>query len=343
MQLRNSYSLLAVLAVIASPAFAQDAPAPEAEAPADGAAQLPQSAADLAEEAQNAADNAESAAQDAADAVNGDAAEEEAGADAATEGEAAATSDDGASAEGTAAGEANADEAESATEQPEAAAEEPASDEPAAAGEAAETGEAAAPGAPVEGGTPSEQAAEGADDEPKVGSYYAKSTHSDWTIRCVTTESGNDPCELYQLLKDSDGNSVAEMTLIPLSNGEVAAGATMVVPLETDLTKGLSFGIDGNKASGYPFSFCAPVGCVSRMGFTADELGALKGGSKANVELLPFGSDPKNPVELELSLAGFTAAYSELEQLAKEAQATAEQQGGNTEEQPAEEEAQPAE
>lgn len=332
MQLRNSYSLLAVLAVIASPAFAQDAAPPEAEAPADDAAQLPQSAADLAEEAQNAADNAESATQDAADAVNGAAAEEEAGADAATEGEAAATSDD-AAAEGTA-----ADEAESATEQPEAAAE-----EPAAAGEAAETGEAAAPDAPAEGGTPSEQAAEGADDEPKVGSYYAKSTHSDWTIRCVTTESGNDPCELYQLLKDSDGNSVAEMTLIPLSNGEVAAGATMVVPLETDLTKGLSFGIDGNKASGYPFSFCAPVGCVSRMGFTADELGALKGGSKANVELLPFGSDPENPVELELSLAGFTAAYSELEQLAKEAQATAEQQGGNTEEQPAEEEAQPAE
>lgn len=336
MQLRNSYSLLAVLAIMASPAFAQDAAAPETEAPADGAAQLPQSAADLADEAQNAADNAESAAQDAADTLNGDAAEGEADAD-------------------TAASEAETDGAESATEQPEAAAEEPASEEPAADGAtteepatdgaAAETdtsGEAAAPDAAAEGGTPSEQAAESADDEPKVGSYYAKSTHSDWTIRCVTTESGNDPCELYQLLKDSDGNSVAEMTLIPLSNGEVAAGATMVVPLETDLTKGLSFAVDGNKASGYPFSFCAPVGCVSRMGFTPGELSALKGGSKASVGLLPFGSDPENPVELELSLAGFTAAYNELAKLAEEAQATAEQQGGTTEEQPAEE-PQPAE
>lgn len=326
MQLRNSYSLLAVLAIMASPAFAQDAAAPETEAPADGAAQLPQSAADLADEAQNAADNAEAAAQDAADTLNGD----------------AATS------------EAETDGAESATEQPEAAAKQPASEEPATDGaatdepatdEAAETdatGEAAAPDAATEGGTPSEQAAEGADNEPKVGSYYAKSTHSDWTIRCVTTESGNDPCELYQLLKDSDGNSVAEMTLIPLTNGEVAAGATMVVPLETDLTKGLSFAIDGNKASGYPFSFCAPVGCVSRMGFTSGELSALKGGSKASVGLLPFGADPENPVELELSLAGFTAAYNELAKLADEAQATAEQPGDATEEQPAEE-TQPAE
>lgn len=149
-------------------------------------------------------------------------------------------------------------------------------------------------------------------EEPKVGSYYLKSTHQDWTLRCIKADQGKDPCELYQLMKDPDGNSVAEMTLIPLSNGNVAAGATLVAPLETDLIEGLGFSVDSGKPRGYPFSFCAPVGCVSRMGFTAAELSGLKRGGKASVTLLPFGGDPKKPVQLSLSLSGFTAAFDEL-------------------------------
>lgn len=155
-------------------------------------------------------------------------------------------------------------------------------------------------------------AAEAQSDEPAVGSYYVKTTQQDWTMRCIKAVQDKDPCELYQLMKDSDGNSVAELTLIPLQNGDVAAGATLVAPLETDLVEGLGFAVDSGKPQGYPFAFCAPVGCVSRMGFTTAELGALKRGGKATVTLLPFGGDPEKPVRLSLSLAGFTAAFDEL-------------------------------
>ena len=109
--------------------------------------------------------------------------------------------------------------------------------------------------------------------------------------------------------------------MIPLSGGEAAAGATIVAPLETDLVRGLGLKIDSAAARGYPFNFCAPVGCVSRMGFDANGLGALKRGNAATVSLLPFGANPEEPVELPMSLTGFTAAFTELEGIVKEAQA----------------------
>lgn len=159
-----------------------------------------------------------------------------------------------------------------------------------------------------------EDAAAEAAAEPteRSGTYYAKSEHGDWTIRCIRAGQGKDPCEMYKLLNDSEDNAVAELTLVPLSNGNVAAGATLVAPLETDLIEGLGFRVDSGKMQGYPFSFCAPVGCVSRLGFTSAELAGMKRGSKASIQLLPFGGDPKKPVQLDVSLAGFTAAFDEL-------------------------------
>lgn len=197
--------------------------------------------------------------------------------------------------------------------QPEAAAE---AEAPAAAAAEAEAAPAADQAETAADPT-ADTAEETADAGPKLGEYYAKTTHQDWTIRCIKSDRENDPCELYQLMKDSDGNSVAEMTMIPLKNSDVAAGATLVAPLETDLIKGLGFVVDSGKGRGYPFSFCAPVGCVSRMGFTAAELNQLKRGGKATVSLLPFGADPAKPVELNLSLSGFTAAFDELSKLAE--------------------------
>ncbi|MFV0299441.1 MAG: invasion associated locus B family protein [Paracoccus sp. (in: a-proteobacteria)] len=218
----------------------------------------------------------------------------------------AATQDaDAAPAEAT--GEAPADAAAGTTEA-EAPAEAPA-DATAAPAEAAPA-EPAAVAAPAETG------------EPQIGAYYIKTTHGDWTIRCIKAEEGRpDPCELYQLLKDAEGNSVAEVTMIPLSQGEAAAGATIVAPLETDLIHGLGLKIDSAAPRGYPFNFCAPVGCVSRMGFDAAGLNGLKRGHSATVSLLPFGNDPAKPVELPMSLTGFTAAFTEMESIVADAQA----------------------
>lgn len=142
-----------------------------------------------------------------------------------------------------------------------------------------------------------------------VGSTYAKAAFDAWEQRCVKTADGNDPCQLYQLLKDAQGTAVAEINMFSLpEGGQAAAGATIIVPLETLLTAGLRFGIDTAEPKVYPFTFCAQIGCVARVGFTAEELAAFKKGAKGVLTIVPAVS-PKDTVSVDVSLKGFTAGF----------------------------------
>jgi len=143
----------------------------------------------------------------------------------------------------------------------------------------------------------------------QVGETYLLANFEQWEQRCIKTEDGSDPCQLYQLLKDQDGNSVAEFSMFALPpGGEAAAGATVVVPLETLLTSNLLIAVDGGKAKVYPFTFCAQIGCISRVGFTADEVAQFKKGAAATMTIVPAVA-PDQKVTLAISLKGFTAGY----------------------------------
>jgi invasion protein IalB len=141
------------------------------------------------------------------------------------------------------------------------------------------------------------------------GSTYVSATHGDWDLRCVRAEDGSDPCQLYQLLKDAEGNAVAEISLFGLPAGQqAAAGATIIAPLETLLTANLSMQVDGAKARVYPFTWCSQIGCVARVGFTAEELAGFKKGNKATITIVPVVA-PDEKVVLNVSLKGFTAGF----------------------------------
>ena len=127
----------------------------------------------------------------------------------------------------------------------------------------------------------------------------------------MKTEDGKDPCELYQLLKDQNGASVAETSILPMT-GEVQAVVTFVAPLETDLQQGIALQVDSGKAARYPFMLCAPVGCISRIGMTDADLAPLKKGNKATVSLVPFGAQKGQQVSLNLSLSGITKGLDAL-------------------------------
>jgi invasion protein IalB len=145
-----------------------------------------------------------------------------------------------------------------------------------------------------------------------VGDTYVAASFEAWEQRCVRTESGIDPCQLYVLLKDADGNSVGEFTMFSLpegSEGPAVAGATFIAPLETLLTTGMSLKIDNGQAKAYPFSFCTQIGCVSRLGFTAEEVAQMKQGATATITIVPFVA-PDARVELPISLKGFTAGLA---------------------------------
>lgn len=175
---------------------------------------------------------------------------------------------------------------------------------PLAAQEATEdTPEAADPAEGLDMGTP---VAEG---EPAVGEAYTRETFGDWSLRCLNAAEGPDPCQLYQLLNDADGNSVAEISMFPLPEGSrAAAGATIVAPLETLLTEQVVITVDGGTAKTYPFTFCNQGGCVARVGFTTEDIAAFKNGSSATLRIVPAVA-PDQVVDLTISLTGFTAGF----------------------------------
>ncbi|SEW07500.1 Invasion protein IalB, involved in pathogenesis [Cognatiyoonia koreensis] len=150
---------------------------------------------------------------------------------------------------------------------------------------------------------------ETAQGEPTVGQPYILDTFDAWSLRCLKAAEGQaDPCQLYQLLRDEQDNAVAEISMFPLPDGgRAAAGATIVVPLETLLTEQLTMSVDGSAARRYPFTFCNAAGCVARVGFTQDEVNQFKRGNSATLRLVPAAA-PDEEVLLTVSLSGFTAA-----------------------------------
>jgi len=169
---------------------------------------------------------------------------------------------------------------------------------------------------PAEGlslGTPLDNAEPASIEDLAPGQPYVRGQSGDWFFRCLKSPEGEvDPCQLYQLLKDSDGNDVAEMSIFPLpDSGPAAAGATIVAPLETLLTEQLTLSVDGGSARRYPFTFCNTAGCVARVGFTTEDIAGFKRGNEATLRMVPAAA-PDQVVTLTVSLSGFTAGYDDL-------------------------------
>lgn len=155
---------------------------------------------------------------------------------------------------------------------------------------------------------------EPAEGENRVGQTYVAEVFGDWQMRCVRTGEDRDPCQLYQLLQDSDGNSVAEISLAPLPPGQqAAAGATVITPLETLLTAQVTLSVDGSNARRYPFTWCSAIGCFSRIGFTGPEVDQFKAGREALIEIRPVAA-PDQTVSLPVSLTGFTAGFEAVQE-----------------------------
>jgi|LGOV01.1.fsa_nt_gb invasion protein IalB len=137
-----------------------------------------------------------------------------------------------------------------------------------------------------------------------------RETHGDWEIRCTTATN---TCFLYQLMMNDEGTPVAEFSIVKLPLGsEAVAGATIVAPLGTLLTRGVIFAIDDADATQYPFSWCTRPGCFSRFGLTDLLIADMKSGSNVNIALYSIGNAQK-AISITASLNGFTAAFDALE------------------------------
>ncbi|PIL19485.1 hypothetical protein P775_15205 [Puniceibacterium antarcticum] len=185
----------------------------------------------------------------------------------------------------------------------------PAADAPAATSPATPEAAQVPPNNVLDTGEPADS---GATNAAQADQTYTKNKSGAWDVQCLKVEEGEEPCQMYQLLKDGKGSNVAEVSLFKVDgSSEVAAGATFVVPLETLLTQKLTIAVDTGPAKRYDFSFCTQVGCYARVGFTSAEMAAFKAGVAGKVTIVPALA-PDQKVTLDMSLSGFTAAYDQI-------------------------------
>lgn len=143
---------------------------------------------------------------------------------------------------------------------------------------------------------------------------FIREMFGDWALRCIRSAQNTDQCQLYQLLLGPDGTPISEVSIVPLNNaGSAVAGAVVVVPLETQLTEQLTLRVDGSEGRRYEFDFCNIAGCIARFGLTEAQVAQFKAGSAGTLEIVPAAA-PDQRIELSMSLSGFTAGYTTMEE-----------------------------
>tara|TARA_B100000700_G_C14745963_1_gene715236 strand:+ start:272 stop:838 length:567 start_codon:yes stop_codon:yes gene_type:complete len=145
---------------------------------------------------------------------------------------------------------------------------------------------------------------------PEIGQPYIAEQFDSWALRCLRTNDPSDPCEMYQLMLNEQNQPMSEISIFRLpKDSVVAAGANVIVPLETLLTEPLTIKYNKDKIKQYPFTFCNKVGCIARIGFSNEEVELMKMGKSVQVTVFHI-SDTVNPITFSMSLKGFTAAYN---------------------------------
>ncbi len=144
--------------------------------------------------------------------------------------------------------------------------------------------------------------------DPQPSAPTLRATYGDWEIRCITETD----CVMTQLHRRSEQSADAVFTIVKPQglageNGEpIEAFAEIVVPLGVYLPGGLGLKVDEAPAKAAPYERCIDEGCVVRAPISAKMLGDMKAGSTAYIVV--FGG-PERPVQIPISLAGFTAAF----------------------------------
>lgn len=154
-----------------------------------------------------------------------------------------------------------------------------------------------------------EEAAAADEAAPSEPPEKVVAVHGDWQVRC---REDNGSCFMYQLAIDARDIPIAEMSIVPLkTDDDRVAGFTVVTPLRTLLTEGVTLQIDNGRQQKYQFGWCTEAGCAARFAVRNDGLSQFKRGSKARITVLSV-EKPDAPVILDVSLKGFTAAFNDL-------------------------------
>lgn len=136
----------------------------------------------------------------------------------------------------------------------------------------------------------------------------------DWSLVCEA--GGASACAMTQLGKDPQGSPAIEFVVRKVQDEKavidgikVEAVADIVTPLGVLLEFGLRLKIDNSEERGAPFRICQKHGCLVREPLSAEVIEALK---KGNTALITVAAEGAGPIEIPISLSGFTKAFGSL-------------------------------
>lgn len=146
------------------------------------------------------------------------------------------------------------------------------------------------------------------------GASSSNESHGDWTVSC-RMQGAAKQCVLSQALGAADtGERVLAVELaMPAAN---RSEGMLLVPFGLRLAEGVQLKVDGAQlGNARPFLTCVATGCLVPLAFDEPTLAAMRVGKILNVTATR--ADTPEPVALDVSLAGFTAAVNRVIELSK--------------------------
>lgn len=138
-------------------------------------------------------------------------------------------------------------------------------------------------------------------------------TYDAWTVNCVSVDAAGEPlerqlCEMSQQLQQQDsGQRVLNVVLQPDGDD---ANLVILTPFGLLLSGGVQIDVEEGQVAVLAFRTCLPAGCLARGTLTDEEVGLLRRGSIAQIQMTSADEDP---FIVEISLAGFTNAWNRLQ------------------------------
>jgi len=168
--------------------------------------------------------------------------------------------------------------------------------------------------APEAAPAPAAPAAEAAPAVPSTlpgGASSLNEQHGDWTVNCAFTD-GTKRCAFSQALVASQtGQRVLSLELVPAPTG---LQGTLLMPFSLRFDAGVTLTVDEQALVGpLPFLSCVDVGCIVPVSFDNDGTARLRSGTQLQVAAVALTNG--QAVNLNLSLAGFTAAQNRTAEL----------------------------
>lgn len=139
-----------------------------------------------------------------------------------------------------------------------------------------------------------------------------RTTYGAWEVACAQAGA---PCVMAQIGNDKAGTPMLEMVLRKLPEPQTVQGVPVIAvtdiitPLGVVLTSGVSMKIDSGNEQRAPFQICTEQGCLVREPLTEEAITRFKRGAST---LLTIVAAQQGPIEVNLSLTGFTRAYNAL-------------------------------